>query len=320
MSRKNQHNEFLWVEKYRPRKIDDCALPARIKNHAKALVAKGQITNMIFFGSHGVGKTTLAEAICEELGCTYLTLNSSKDNGIDTLRTTVTQFASTAALNGKPKVVIFDEADGLNPQSVQPALRNFIEQYSMNCRFILTCNYKDRLIPPLTESRLQQVDFSLQGEEKKEPVGQFFKRVQTILTAEGVTFDKKVVAEVITAHFPDYRRIINELQNYAIRNNNVIDIGILARSEVDVGDLFGALKAKEFKKMRSIAANLVSTYEVNAIYRKLFDSLPTQCEPRSQPAMILLVADYSYKAAFVADQEINLVACLIEMMASGEWQ
>ena len=314
--------EFLWTEKYRPQSIDECALPQRIKNLASNMIAGGELTNLLFFGTHGVGKTTLAEAMCRQLDWSYITLNSSKDNGIDTLRTTVTQFASVRSFNGKPKAVIFDEADGLNPQSVQPALRNFMEEYSKNCRFILTCNYKDKLIPPLTNSRLGQIDFSLKGkEEKADVLGQIFPRIQKILTAEGVTFDRKVLAELITARFPDFRRVINDLQNYSIQNNNVIDIGILGGSNnVEVDELFKVLVTKEFTKMRGIVTNLLANYDPQSIYRKMYDSLSAYAQPRSIPNLILLIADYSYKSAFVADQEINLVACLTEMMANGEWK
>ena len=317
--------EFLWVEKYRPQGVQECILPPRIKDLAQKLVDAGEVNNMLFHGSGGVGKTTLAKAIAHDLGCDVLVLNCSNENGIDTIRTKLTQFASSVSLNGKPKIAILDEADGLsastsgNGTSAQSALRNFIEAYSKNCRFIFTCNFKDKLIAPL-HSRLVPLDFTLSKEEKAKVVVQFFKRVCEILDIEQVTYEKQVIAKIIERHFPDFRRVLGELQRYSMQTGGTIDGNILAQvKDVDVDTLFDSLKTKDFKKMRQwVAANLDN--DTALIIRRIFDSLNDYCVPQSVPNMILLLADYSYKAAFVADQEINLTACLTEMMAGGEWK
>ncbi len=309
--------EFLFVEKYRPLSVKECILPDRIKSLALNLVDQGEINNMLFFGTGGTGKTTLAKALASDVGSDILVINCSNENGIDTIRTKLTQFASSVSLAGKPKIAVLDEADGLTIDA-QRSLRNFIEQYSKNCRFIFTCNFKNKLIDPL-HSRLAPIDFSLSKEEKSKVVVQFFKRVCEILTLESYTFEKPVVAKIIEKNFPDFRRTLGELQKFGIQNNHSIDSSILKSvGEIEFSELFDALKTKDFKKMRSwVVANIEN--DVHVIYRKLFDSLNTVCSPNCIPNMILLLADYSYKAAFVQDQEINLVACLTEMMASGEW-
>lgn len=309
--------EFLFVEKYRPLTVQECILPDRIKNLALNLVEQGEINNMMFFGTGGTGKTTLAKALANDVGSDILVINCSNENGIDTIRTKLTQFASSVSLAGKPKIAVLDESDGLTIDA-QRSLRNFIEQYSKNCRFIFTCNFKNKLIDPL-HSRLSPVDFSLTKEEKAKVVVQFFKRVCEILTMEDYTFEKPVVAKIIEKNFPDFRRTLGELQKFGIQNNNKIDASILKSvGEIELSDLFESLKMKDFKKMRAwVVANIEN--DVHVIYRKIFDNLNTACATHCIPNMILLLADYSYKAAFVQDQEINLVACLTEMMAGGEW-
>ena len=305
--------QFLWVEKYRPRKISDCILPQTLKNTFQEFVDKDNIPNMLLAGTAGTGKTTIARALCEELGCEYIIINGSEESGIDVLRTKIKDFASTVSLAGKTKVVILDEADYLNPNSTQPALRGFIEEFSKNCRFIFTCNYKNRIIPPL-HSRTTVVDFKLSKDDKPAMAAKFFKRVSDILKEEQVTFDPKAVAEVLNKHFPDYRRVLNELQRYASSGN--IDAGILTNiSDANMKELLTALREKDFKKMRGWVVNNMDN-DPNMLFRKLYDTLLT--EVVQVPQLVLLLADYQYKAAFVADAEINLVACLTEIMAACE--
>jgi DNA polymerase III delta prime subunit len=305
--------QFLWVEKYRPRKIAECILPQPIKNTFQEFVDKDNIPNMLLAGTAGTGKTTVARALCEELKCDYIIINGSEESGIDVLRTKIKDFASTVSLAGKTKVVILDEADYLNPNSTQPALRGFIEEFSKNCRFIFTCNYKNRIIPPL-HSRTTVIDFKLTKEDKPAMASKFFKRLTDILQEETVTFDPKVVAEVLNKHFPDYRRVLNELQRYS--SSGKIDAGILANvSDANMKDLLVSLREKDFKKMRSWVVNNMDN-DPNMLFRKIYDTLLT--EVVQVPQLVLLLADYQYKAAFVADTEINLVACLTEIMASCE--
>lgn len=310
--------EFLWTERYRPTTVAECILPDRIKNLALNIVEKDEATNMIFCGTGGTGKTTLAVAIAKDIGCDYMVINCSNENGIDTIRTKLTMFASSVSLEGKPKIAILDEADGLTADA-QKSLRNFIEEFSKNCRFIFTCNFKNKLIAPL-HSRLPSIDFTLSKEEKQKVVVQFFKRACNILTQENVEYDKAIIAKTVERFFPDFRSILGTLQMYAIRNNNSIDASILNTDKsVEIAELFDALKEKDFKKMRAWVA-LNATNDVTFIYRKLYDSLNEKCVPQCIPGLILLIADYSYKSAFVADQEINLVACLTEIMMNGEWK
>ena len=309
----NEH--FLWVEKYRPKTIEECILPTEQKEFFRKFLEAGEIQNMLLCGSAGVGKTTVARALCEQLGADYLIINGSEESGIDVLRTKIKQFASTVSFSGGVKVVILDEADYLNPNSTQPALRGFIEEFANNCRFILTCNYKNRIIPPL-HSRCAVVEFKLPKEEKAKIASQFFNLIQGILVNENIQFDKKVVAKVIERYFPDYRRILNELQRYSSAGR--IDEGIfVSLTEVNMGQLVSALKDKDFKKMRSWVVNNLDNDPVS-LMRKIYDHILPQVN--TVPQMVLILADYQYKSAFVADQEINLVACLTEIMASVEFK
>jgi DNA polymerase III delta prime subunit len=310
-----REDQFLWVEKYRPRKLDECILPVDQKKVFQDMVEKDEIQNMLLCGSAGVGKTTIARALCEELGTDYIIINGSEESGIDVLRTKIKQFASTVSFSGKTKVVILDEADYLNPNSTQPALRAFIEEFSANCRFIFTCNFKNRIIPPL-HSRCAVIEFKIGKEERPKIAARFFKRVNEILANEKVEADPKVVAKVLEKHFPDYRRVLNELQRYA--SSGKIDEGILVNmGEVNMQDLISALKDKDWKKMRSWVVNNLDN-DPQTLFRKIYDTLLDSVV--QVPQLVLLLADYQYKAAFCADQEINLVACLTEIMASVEFK
>ena len=310
-----REDEFLWVEKYRPRKLDDCILPASQKSIFKEMLAKGEIQNMLLCGGAGMGKTTVARALCEELQTDYIIINGSEESGIDVLRTKIKQFASAVSFSGRPKVVILDEADYLNPNSTQPALRAFIEEFSSNCRFILTCNFKNRIIPPL-HSRTAVIEFKLPKSEKPKIAAAFFKRVTEILEIEKINADGKVIAKVIEKHFPDYRRILNELQRYSASGK--IDEGIFTNlGESNMQELITTLKEKDWKKMRTWVVNNIDN-DPQTIFRKLYDTL---CDEVVQiPQLVLLLADYQYKSAFCADQEINLVACLTEIMAAVEFK
>lgn len=307
---------FLWVEKYRPQTIDDCILPDDIKSTFKEFVQKKEIPNLLLCGSAGTGKTTVARALCEELGCDYIVINGSDEGRqIDTLRTKIKQFASAFSFENKTKVVILDEADYLNKDSVQPALRAFIENFSENCRFIFTCNYKQRIIAPL-HSRTTVVEFALRNEDKPDLCVSFLKRMQHILSSEGVDYKTSVLAELLKKYFPDYRRVINELQRYSA--SGVIDEGILNNiAEINTRELIASLKDKDWKKMRKWVANNVDS-DPQGIFRFIFDSLMPEIS--TVPQMVLLIADYQYKSAFVADQEINLIACLTEIMASVKFK
>jgi len=310
-----RENEFLWVEKYRPRKIEDCILPADQKQIFQEMLAKGEIQNMLLCGGAGMGKTTVARALCEELETDYIVINGSEESGIDVLRTKIKQFASTVSFSGKPKVVILDEADYLNPNSTQPALRAFIEEFSNNCRFILTCNFKNRIIPPL-HSRCAVFEFKLPKADKPKIASAFFKRVTEIMSIENIEADGKVIAKVIEKHFPDYRRVLNELQRYSASGK--IDEGIFVNlSDSNMQELVASLKDGDWKKMRTWVVNNIDN-DPGTIFRKLYDTLTEQV--KQVPQLVLLLADYQYKAAFCADQEINLVACLTEIMAAVEFK
>lgn len=305
-------DHFLWVEKYRPQTIDDCILPEDTKATFKEFLKKGEVPNLLLCGTAGTGKTTVARALCEELGCDYIVINGSDEGRqIDTLRTKIKSFASAFSFENKTKVVIIDEADYLNKDSVQPALRAFIENFSENCRFIFTCNYKNRIISPL-HSRTTVIEFKSDKKDKQVLATKFMKRMQTILDAEGITYKDPVLAELLMKYFPDYRRVINELQRYS--SAGTIDEGILSNiAEINTKELINSLREKDWKKMRQWVANNVDS-DPQGIFRFIFDSLLPEIS--TVPQMVLLIADYQYKAAFVADQEINLVACLTEIMAS----
>ena len=302
--------EYLWVEKYRPRKIDSCILSKELKSFFKTIIKKGDIQNMLLSGTAGTGKTTVARALCEELESDYIVINGSEESGIDVLRTKIKQFASTVSFTGNTKVVILDEADYLNPNSTQPALRGFIEEFSNNCRFIFTCNFKNRIIQPL-HSRCTSIDFKIPKEEKPKIAASFFKRVLDILNDENIPFNEKVVAKVVEKYFPDYRRTLNELQRYSHSGN--IDEGILTNIvEVNANELVDSLKQKDWKRMRMWVVNNLDN-DPQTLFRMIFDTIMPLTN--QVPQLVLTIADYQYKAAFVSDQEINLVACLTEIMA-----
>jgi DNA polymerase III delta prime subunit len=304
---------YIWVEKYRPKTIDECILPKDQKDYFKNLVANGEIQNMLLCGTAGTGKTTVARALCEELKSDYIIINGSEESGIDVLRTKIKSFASTVSFTGNTKVVILDEADYLNPNSTQPALRGFIEEFANNCRFIFTCNFKNRIIQPL-HSRCAVIEFKIPNKEKPAIAGAFFKRVTDILSFESIQADSKVVAKVVEKHFPDFRRTLNELQRYS--QSGQIDEGILTNlSDVNMNDLVKALKDKDWKKMRSWVVHNMDSDPVS-LFRKVYDTLLPLTN--QVPQLVLTLADYQYKSAFVSDQEINLVACLTEIMASVE--
>jgi DNA polymerase III delta prime subunit len=309
--------EFLWVEKYRPRKIADCILPVDLKTTFQQFVNDGSIPNLLLTGTAGVGKTTVARAMLEEIDADYIVFNGSLNVNKDSLRTDIAHYASTVSMTGGRKYVILDEADYLDAHHVQPSLRNFMEEFSSNCGFILTCNFVNRLIDPL-HSRCSVVEFKIGNKEKADLASQFMKRVGTILDTEGVTFDKKVLAQIITKHFPDWRRVLNELQRYSARGS--IDAGILAQVDnVEIKELLKYLKAREFENMRKWVAQNASM-DVNVLFRKLYDAASEIMKPESIPPLVLALADYQYKAAFVVDQEINMAACMTQVMIDCEFK
>ena len=304
-------NDILWVEKYRPVTIDDCILPSELKQTFQQFVDNEEIPNLLLTGTAGVGKTTVAKAMLEQIGCTYMMINGSEESGIDTLRTKIKNFASTVSMDGKRKYVILDEADYLNPQSTQPALRGFIEEFSRNCGFILTCNFRNRIIEPV-HSRCSTVEFRIPNAEKPQLAMGFMKRVQYILENENVKSDERVVAELINKFFPDWRRCLNELQRYSATGN--IDAGILVNlSDTSIKELVSFIKDKDFKSCREWVVHNLDN-DPHRIYRRVYDSLSGNVPDSAIPHCVLILGNYSYKSAFVADQEINLLACLTEMM------
>lgn len=309
--------QFLWVEEYRPKTIEDCILPENLKKTFQKIIDTGEMHNMLLTGTAGLGKTTVARALCNELDLDYLLINASEDGNIDTLRSKIKQFASSVSLNGGTKVVILDEADYLNAQSTQPALRGFIEEFSGNCRFILTCNFKNRIIEPL-HSRCSVIEFNTTKKQLSELCALFMKRLQYILTTEGVDYNNKILAELIMRYAPDWRRVINECQRYSSSGEITSDI-LIGLSDQNISALVGFLKTKDFKNMRSWVTNN-SDIDSSVIFRRIYDTLYEYASPHSIPAVILVLADYQYKAAFVADKELNTVACLTEIMASSEWK
>jgi replication factor C small subunit len=307
--------QYLWTEKYRPQTVKDCILPDRLKQPFQEYVNQKQIPNLLLSGGAGVGKTTIAKAMCNEIGCDYIVINGSDESGIDTFRTKIKNYASSMSLSGGRKVIIIDEADYLNPNSTQPALRNAIEEFASNCSFIFTCNYKNRIIEPL-HSRCAVIDFGLKNGEKAKMASAFFKRIQSILQSEKVDADDKVLAELVKKHFPDFRRVLNELQRYS--QFGKIDTGILLQiADVSIDELSKHISAKDFGAIRK----WVASHEIDnaTLFRKLYDTLYDILKPTSIPQAVIILADYQYKAAFVADQEINTMACLTELMVSCEF-
>ena len=303
--------QFLWVEEYRPRDIESCVLPKSIKTSLQSFVDKETLPNLILSGGPGVGKTTTARAMLDQIGSTYMFINGSEESGIDVLRTKIKNFASTVSLEGGKKYLILDEADYLNPQSTQPALRGFIEEFHKNCGFILTCNYKNRIIPAL-QSRCSVIDFVIPNAEKAKLAQQFFKRVMEILNENEIMFNKKVVAELINNHFPDWRKVLNELQRYSVSGE--IDAGILVNlGDKNIKDLMAMMKKKEFTNVRKWVVDNLDN-DSDKLFRSIYDNLYEFVDPSSIPHVVVALGEYQYKAAFVADLEINMMACLTEIM------
>ena len=307
----------LWVEEYRPKTIEECILPKHLKDTFTEIVKTGEVPNMLFTGTAGLGKTTVARALCNELGLDYILINASESGNIDTLRGKIKQFASSISLSGGYKVVILDEADYLNAQSTQPALRGFIEEFSKNCRFILTCNFKNKIIEPL-HSRCGVIEFNSSKKDMQGLCGLFMNRALNILSAEDVHVpDKNVLAELIMRHAPDWRRILNELQRHS--RNGQLNLDVIGGTvEGSINDLFGFLKSKDFKSMRKWTAENMDV-ESAAIFRGIYDHMNDSVTPNSIPQLVLILADYQFKNAFVSDKELNMVACLTEVMAQVEF-
>ena len=307
---------LLWTEKYRPQTIEECILPERLKKPFQEYVNQKTIPNLLLHGGAGVGKTTVAKAMCNEIGCDFMIINGSDESGIDTFRVKIKNYASSMSFAGGRKVIIIDEADYLNPNSTQPALRNAIEEFAGNCSFIFTCNYKNRIIEPL-HSRCAVIDFGLKNGEKVKMAAQFHKRIEHVLQSEKVDYEKTVVAELIKKHFPDFRRVINELQRYAQLGK--IDVGILSQiGDISISQIIKHLKEKDFGSIRKWVAS--TEIDSTALFRKIYDGLYDSLKPQSIPKAVLILADYQYKQAFVADQEINMVACLTELMVECDFQ
>ena len=317
MTTMTKTKEYLWVEKYRQKLISECILPESIKTTFQQMVDSGESQNLLLSGGAGCGKTTIAKALCNELETDYIMVNCSEDGNIDTLRTKIRNFASTVSITGGKKIVILDEFDYSNAQSTQPALRGFIEEFSDNCRFILTCNFKNRIIEPI-HSRCTCIPFTIPKSEKPKLASKFLERSKWILEQEGIGYDEKVVAEVIMKHFPDFRRVINELQRYSVAGS--IDVGILSTiGEIHIKDLMGYMKTKDFTNARKWSVENLDNAPTE-LFRKIYDGLYDAVTSSSIPQAILILAEYQYKSAFVADQEINLVACIVELMMGCEFK
>lgn len=311
-------NEFLWVEKYRPKTIETCVLPSNLKKIFTNIVSQGEIPNMILSGTAGLGKTTVARALCNELDLDVLLINASEESGIDTLRSKIKQFASSVSLHaGKHKVVILDEADYLNAQSTQPALRAFIEEFSSSCRFILTCNFKNRIIEPL-HSRCSVIEFNTNKEGLVKLCGEFLNRLETILQGEKVNYNKKIIAELIMRYAPDWRRILNECQKFSTTGELESDV-LVTLNNKKIAEVASYIKEKNFREMRKWVA-LNSDIDSTVIFRGIYDSMYEHIESGSIPQAVIILADYQYKAAFVADKELNTVACFTELMGSTNWK
>jgi DNA polymerase III delta prime subunit len=308
---------FLWVEEYRPKDVGSCILPKNLKDTFTEFVESDHIPNLILSGGPGVGKTTIAKAMLDQIGATYMMINGSEESGIDVLRTKIKNFASTVSLEGGRKYLILDEADYLNPQSTQPALRGFMEEFHKNCGFILTCNYKNRLIEPL-HSRCSVVEFSIPKSEKQNLSSEFMKRLISILDTEEIKYDKRVVAEVIKTHFPDWRRTLNELQRYSV--SGTIDAGILVNlSDVNIKQLMTCMKNKEFTNVRKWVVDNLDNDPVHLL-RSVYDNLYEYVDGSTIPHCVVVLGEYQYKSAFVADQEINIMACLTEIMGRAKFK
>ena len=308
--------DFLWVEKYRPKNISETILPPSLKKTFQDMVSTSELQNMLFTGTAGLGKTTVAKALCNELGLDYILINGSEEGNIDTLRGKIKQFASSVSLQGGYKVVILDEADYLNPQSTQPALRGFIEEFANNCRFILTCNFKNRIIEPL-HSRCGVYEFNTSKKEMAELAAQFFKRFGYILEQEGIAYEHKVAADLIMKHAPDWRRVLNEAQRYSNTGTN-LNVPSFDNGSGNFSSLSKCLKEKNFKAMRRWVVDNMDM-DTTAIFRGLYDTMNEYVKPNSIPQLVLILADYQYKNAFVADHELNMVACMTEIMSQVEF-
>ncbi len=310
-------DEFKWVDKYRPHTIVDCILPERLKQTFQDYVNKKEIPNLLLSGLAGVGKTTVARALCDEVGCDNMIINGSDESGIDVLRTKIKLYASSMSLVGGRKVIIIDEADYMNANSLQPALRGAIEEFAKNCSFIFTCNYPNRIIKEL-HSRTAVIEFKWSKKEKPELATQFYNRILEVLNTEHITFDEKVVSTLVMKYFPDFRRTLNELQRYS--SSGTIDESVLASlSDTDITDLVRFLKEKDFQKVRQWV-NGNSDNDPNRIFRRIYDRLSELLKPQSIPPVILILAKYQYQAAFSSDAEINLLACLVEVMLEGDFR
>ena len=310
-------DQFLWVERYRPKVVEDTVLPVELKQTFQQFVNDQAIPNLLLSGKAGTGKTTVARAMLEQLGCDYIIINGSMNGNIDTLRNDISNFASSLSLTGGRKYVILDEADYLNANSTQPALRNFMEEFSKNCGFILTCNFKNKIIEPL-HSRCSVVEFKIPTKEKPKLAAQFFKRTLDILANENITADQKVVAAVVEKHFPDFRRTLNELQRYSATGS--INSGILVNiQDTGIKDLINHMKVKDFTNVRKWVGENLDTDPV-ILFRKFYDISVDYFKPSAIPQLVLLLAEYQYKQAFVADSEINMVAFLTECMVECEFK